>query len=66
MVRYPCLSRYFDPCPAEPGYTPAFATSGDTDQLASQANWSWSALFVIKYVTLYQQPESSNLISWKL
>ena len=27
--------------------------------------WSGSALFAIKYVTLYQQAESSNLIGWK-
>ena len=45
----------------------AFANSVDPDQLASEeANWSGSALFVIKYVNLYQQPSSSNLISWKL
>ena len=30
---------------------PAFATSVDPDQLASEeANWSGSALFIIKYV----------------
>ena len=46
---------------------PAFANSVDPDQLASEdANWSWSALFVIKHVNLYQQPGSSNLIGWKL
>ena len=45
---------------------PAFASSVDPDQLASEeANWSGSALFVIKYVNLYQ-PGSSNLIGWKL
>ena len=40
----------------------------DPDQLASEeeANWSGSALFVIKYVKLYQQPGSSNLIGWEL
>ena len=32
----------------------------------SVANWSRSALFAIKYVNLYQQPGSSNLIGWKL
>ena len=43
------------------------ANSVDPDQLASEkANWSGSALFVIKYVNLYQQSGSSNLISWKL
>ena len=45
----------------------AFANSVDPDQLASEeANWSGSALFVIQYVHLYQQPESSSLIGWKL
>ena len=40
--------------------------SVDPDQLASsEANWSGSALFVIKYVNLFQQPKSSNLIGWK-
>ena len=38
----------------------------DPDQLASEANWSVSALFAIKYANLYQQPISSNLIGWKL
>ena len=46
---------------------PAFANSVDPDQLASsEANWSGSALFVIKYVTLYQQSGSSSLIGWQL
>ena len=46
---------------------PANANSIDPDQLASEeANWSGSALFVIKHVNLYQKPESSNLIGWKL
>ena len=55
-----------NPCPAEPGY-PTFANSVDPDQLASEeANWSESALFAIKYVNLYQQTGSSNLIGWKL
>ena len=36
---------------------PAFANSVDPDRLASEeANRSGSALFVIKYVNLYQQP----------
>ena len=49
------------------GIYPAFANSVDPDQLASEeANWSGSALFVIQYVNLYQQPGSSNLIGWKL
>ena len=43
------------------------ANSVDPDQLASEeANWSGSALFVIKYVNFYQKPESSNLTGWKL
>ena len=43
------------------------ANSVDPDQLASdEANWSGSALFVIQYVKMYQQPGSSNLIGWKL
>ena len=46
---------------------PVFANSVDPDQLASEeANWSGSALFAIKYVNLYQQSGSSNLIGWKL
>ena len=46
---------------------PAFENSEDPDQLASEeANWSGSALFAIKYVNLYQQSGSSNLIGWKL
>ena len=52
--------------PAEPG-NPAFANSVDPDQLASEEdNWSGSALLAIKYVNLYQQSGSSNLIGWKL
>ena len=45
---------------------PVLANSVDPDQLASDANWSGSALFVIKYVNFYQKPGSSNLIGWKL
>ena len=46
---------------------PVLANSVDPDQLASEeANWSRSALFVIKYVNFYQKPGSSNLIGWKL
>ena len=41
--------------------------SVDPDQLASsETNWSESALFVIKYVNLYQQTGSGNLIGWRL
>ena len=54
---------YVKPCPA--GYSLPMQ-SVDPDQLASkEANWSGSALFVIQYVNLYQQPGSSNLIGWK-
>ena len=43
------------------------ANSVDPDQLASsEANWSGSALFVIKFVNFYQKPGSNNLIVWKL
>ena len=46
---------------------PAFANSVDPDQLASEeANWSGYALFAVKYVNLYQQSGSSDLIGWKL
>ena len=46
---------------------PVLANSVDPDQLASkEANWSGSALFVIKYVNFYQKPGSSNQIGWKL
>ena len=31
-----------------------------------EANWSGSALFVIEYENLYQQPESRKLIGWQL
>ena len=42
---------------------PVLANSVDPDQLASsEANWSGSALFVIKYVNFYQKSWSSNLI----
>ena len=46
---------------------PVLANIVDPDQLASsEANWSGSALFVIKYVNFYQKLGSSNLIGWKL
>ena len=42
---------------------PVFANSIDLDQLASsEANCSGSALFVVKYVNMYQHPGSSILI----
>ena len=44
-----------------------FANSVDPYQLAfEESNWFVYALFVIKYVNLYQQPGSINLIGWKL
>ena len=37
---------------------PVLANSVDPDQLASEeANWSRSALFAIKYVDFYQNPD---------
>ena len=46
---------------------PVLGNSVDPGQLASEeANWSGSALFVIKYVNLYLKPKWSNLIGWKL
>ena len=46
---------------------PILANSVDPDQLASsEANWSGSALFVIKYMYFYQKLGSSSLIGWKL
>ena len=33
---------------------------------SEEANWSGSALFVIKYMNLYQQPGPSDLTGWKL
>ena len=33
---------------------------------SKEANWSGSALFVIKYVNFYQKRGSSNLIGFKL
>ena len=61
-----CKFACFNPCPAEPGYTLFLQYSVDPDQLASSANWSGSALFVIQYVNMYQQIGSNNLIGWKL
>ena len=37
-----------------------------TNSVDPETNWSGSALFAIKYVNLYQQTGSSNLIGWKL
>ena len=47
--------------------SPAFADSVDPDQLGSEeANWSGSALFVMKYVNLYQQPRSVIWLAEKI
>ena len=54
------------PPPPPPPRDSVITNSVDPDQLASEeANWSGSALFVIKYVNFYQKPGSSNLIGWK-
>ena len=46
---------------------PILTNSVDPDQLASEeANWSGSALFVIKYVNFYQKLGPSYLTGWKL
>ena len=69
MAKVQCNSKslpYFNPSLAE-HECPVLANSVDPDQLASEeANWSGSALFVIKFVNFYQKPRSSNLIRWKL
>ena len=45
---------------------PTFANSADPDQLALEAaNWFGSSLFATKYVNLYYQSGSSNLICGK-
>ena len=51
-----------NPSPSEPRYTLQLKTVLSR----SVGNWSGSAQFAIKYVTLFQQPRSSNLISWQL
>ena len=54
----------FNPSLAEPGYA-TIANTVDPNQLASsEANWSGYALFVLKYVNLYQQLGSTNLTGW--
>ena len=46
---------------------PVLANSVALDQFGSEeTNWSWSLLFVIKYVNFYQKLESSNPTGWKL
>ena len=45
---------------------PVLANSVNPDLLAEEANWSGSALFVIKYENFCQKPGSSYVIGWKL
>ena len=46
---------------------PTFANSVDPDQLASEDNWSGSALFVIQYVNCFiNNWDLSNPTSWQL
>ena len=53
---------FINPCPAEPGYVLPLQ-SVDPDQLVSSEAYRFeSALLAIKYVNLYQQSGSSNLI----
>ena len=56
----------FEPWSSWTEICPAFANSVDPDQLASEANWSGFALFVIQYVNLHEQTGSSYMIGWKL
>ena len=59
------LRHYINPSLAEQDI-PYFSKQCRSRSVGLEANWSGSALFVIKYVNLYQQPGSSNLIGWKL
>ena len=59
----------FNPSPAEPWYIlPLQIVQIQISWLLknSEANCSGSALFAIKFMNLYQQSGSSNLIGWKL
>ena len=49
------FSRHLNPSPAEPGYTQPF-----------RSQLIWICTVFNKYVNLYQQSGSSNLIGWKL
>ena len=53
----------FNPGPAESEY--ALRLQAVYIKISSEANWSESALFIIKFVNLYQHPGLSNLIGWK-
>ena len=56
---------HINPSPAEFGYTLPLQTV-QIQMASEEANWSGFALFAIKYVNLYQQSGSSNLIGLKL
>ena len=58
------LKMLINPGPAVPEY--ACLCKQHRSRSVGLANWSGSALFVIKYVNLHQQHGSSNLIGWKL
>ena len=64
LVCTPRGKAQFNPSPAEPGYILPLQTV--YIRISWLLNWSGSALFAIKYLTLYQQSGSSNLIGWKL
>ena len=55
-----------NPGPAEPGYALLCKQKRSRSLTSSEANWSGSSLFVIKYVNLYQQSWPINLIGWEL
>ena len=59
-----CIS--LNPGLAEPGYALLWKQCRSRSVGFSEANWSGSALFVIKYINLYQQSSSSTVIGWKL
>ena len=66
VQRRMCIPLYYTLTPslAEPGYTLPLQTV--YIQISEEeANWYGSALFVIQYVNLYQQPGSSIMIGWK-
>ena len=62
----PNLSNHLNSGPAELGYTLPLQTVQTQISRFEETHWSGSALFVIKYVNLYQRPGSSSLIGWQL
>ena len=66
LIFYCCQLHIYQPLLCWTRIYPAFANSVNPEQLAEEANWSGSTLFVSQNVNLYQQPWSSNLIGWKL